>query len=581
MEARLAEPARLSGTRARIDELAAHADPHQAKRNVREAEELLGLALIDGADDEVLFNAYELLLGLLLEDGNVAALFAHISDLARRVPRRYAERQLAWFHCARAVMDGTVDHRSKPLRKEVLGEPAADAISFVSDWWSGHLGDVEQRALKLRRERPDDQLALALVARIWAEQGRLTAARGALAHCVDVDQLESGRHWLLSVSLLAETAVLVQDWDRCEIARDALTPHAHRLITMGGGSICWGAVNRPMALLAEATGRSREAEAALCTLIDDAAYAGAQPWLIQAQLDLIELTLRKGRHLEAAHVLSDVESGLESVRLAPLTERYYQLLSRALRQGVHLERRRRSALVPLDNNQMPQIRAFGGFVVHDVSGREVEWNSQKARRLLRYLIARRGAPVCREEAMRMLWPEESVEVLGNRLAVAITAIRKALDPDHSFGNQYFVRTTLDTVQLRIDRMAIDVFEFCTRASTALEHYGRASPEAERLLTATLAIRAGEVFADEPYDDTGESLRFECHVVRIDVLQALMTLAQKRGQWHLVELRCRELLDADPCNDLAAHVAIVLRERNSSSIASGVTSVDPPESTMRP
>ena len=56
------------------------------------------------------------------------------------------------------------------------------------------------------------------------------------------------------------------------------------------------------------------------------------------------------------------------------------------------------------------------------------WQSRKARDLLKLLVARRGHPMTREAAAEAMWPGEDPEPLGNRLSVALSTIRKVLDP---------------------------------------------------------------------------------------------------------------------------------------------------------
>lgn len=589
MEARIVEPDRLTKTRSRIRRLAAQADPHAAAQNVAEARELLTLTRQNpGSHDDDLNEAYKLLLGLLLENGDVPELLAHITQLTQQLPSAYAHRRLDWFRCARAVMDGSMDHARILLDESVLEPSAADVMRLAIDWWSGDLGDAEQRALGARRDHPDDLLPLALLARIWAEQGRRAAALGALAQQRDLEQVSDGRNWLLQVSLLAETAVMMGDAAACENSRDALAVHEGRLITMGQGAICWGAVNRPLALLAFATGRAKEAEEYLQALIDAAAYAGAQPWLIQAQLDLAAMYLHTEKFTHTGQLMREVEAGLNSVPLMPLAERYRQFIPEAYRAGVCLGATSCGTRIYLGSKSraeprpMPVIHALGGLVVIDTRSAEVAWTSKKARHLLRLLIAKRGVPVTREEAMEFLWPNEDVSALSNRLAVAITAIRKALDPDRIFEGQHFICSTDDTVRLRVDHVTIDVLDFLAAGGSALAGDSRNLSSREADLSRVMRTYSGELFADEPYIDVGLALRHECEVLRIEMLEALVTMACKRSHWQVAEWRARELLALDPCNEVAqSHLAAVLRERKRSSMASGVTSSGPPVSTMRP
>ena len=76
------------------------------------------------------------------------------------------------------------------------------------------------------------------------------------------------------------------------------------------------------------------------------------------------------------------------------------------------------------------IRAFGRFEVL-VAGEPVpatQWQSRKARDLLRILVARRGRPVPRGELSELLWPDDDPERTGHRLSVLLSIVRGVLDP---------------------------------------------------------------------------------------------------------------------------------------------------------
>ena len=71
------------------------------------------------------------------------------------------------------------------------------------------------------------------------------------------------------------------------------------------------------------------------------------------------------------------------------------------------------------------VGALGGFrILRDGTPVAVaEWQSKKARDLLKILVARRGRPISREALFEALWPEEEPEPLANRLSVALTTVR--------------------------------------------------------------------------------------------------------------------------------------------------------------
>ena len=75
------------------------------------------------------------------------------------------------------------------------------------------------------------------------------------------------------------------------------------------------------------------------------------------------------------------------------------------------------------------ITTLGGFrVIRDGEPVDVgEWGSRKARDLVKLLVARRGAPVVRDEVTDLLWPEEP-DRSARRLSVLLSMVRTVFDP---------------------------------------------------------------------------------------------------------------------------------------------------------
>src|SRR5829696_4104308 len=86
------------------------------------------------------------------------------------------------------------------------------------------------------------------------------------------------------------------------------------------------------------------------------------------------------------------------------------------------------------------IQSLGRFRVFR-AGRPVppgEWQSKKARDVLKILIARRGRATPREYLMEALWPDEDPRRVGNRLSVALSTLHAVLDPARRFGPGHFI-----------------------------------------------------------------------------------------------------------------------------------------------
>lgn len=204
------------------------------------------------------------------------------------------------------------------------------------------------------------------------------------------------------------------------------------------------------------------------------------------------------------------------------------------------------------------ITALGRFEVH-IGGRPVpasQWQSRKARDLLRILVARRGRPVPRGELCELLWPEDAPERTGHRLSVLLSIIRGVLDPAKTFATDHFLVADQSSIALEIARVRVDVEEFLAQVAHGRRLVERGMPvEAGAILLAADRRYAADAFEDEPYADWSGPLREE---VRAAYLSMLRMLAQTRrvtsGPPAAVAYLLR-LLERDPYDE-PAHRALV-------------------------
>src|SRR6185503_9222561 len=137
-----------------------------------------------------------------------------------------------------------------------------------------------------------------------------------------------------------------------------------------------------------------------------------------------------------------------------------------------------------------EIRTLGGFrMLRD--GRPValaEWQSKKARDLLKVLIARRGRPVPRETLADALWPDDAGDAAGNRLSVATSLLCQVMDPDKRFEPEHFVATDKENVALNLDVVAVDAEAFLADAAAGFDllRRGRTEDGLDRLAAAEAA-----------------------------------------------------------------------------------------------
>jgi DNA-binding SARP family transcriptional activator len=193
------------------------------------------------------------------------------------------------------------------------------------------------------------------------------------------------------------------------------------------------------------------------------------------------------------------------------------------------------------------IRTLGGFRVErqGVAVSLSEWRSKRARQLLKMLVAQRGRPLHREQAMAALWPRDDSENLANRLSVALSTLRSVLDPDKGHGADHYVLGQDDTLQLRYDHLTVDLEHFMTRAAAA----GSLAEirEADNLYR-------GDFLVEDLYEDWAGSAREEARAVYLDLLRRRAELSQDLHPAEAHETWLR-VLEVDPWDE-SAHLCLI-------------------------
>jgi DNA-binding SARP family transcriptional activator len=218
----------------------------------------------------------------------------------------------------------------------------------------------------------------------------------------------------------------------------------------------------------------------------------------------------------------------------------------------------------------PRVRVLGGFACVDVDGNDVVWNSRKARAVLKLLVDARGARVPRDVLIERLWPGAAPSAVANRLSVAISTVRRSLDPRGAFPRSAFVGVDRDTVWLESTRVDVDLERFLEAASTALrhgEHSDGLPEETMHQLQRAVALHSGVAFADDPYDDWWAATREQVSSVFSEVCHKLAMTARDAGLDESAAAALRAALDADPFDERAHRALVGLhRERGAHGLA---------------
>lgn len=237
----------------------------------------------------------------------------------------------------------------------------------------------------------------------------------------------------------------------------------------------------------------------------------------------------------------------------------------ALHAATGLAREARELEGALRREEQPRvvIKTLGGFevVVAGKSTPHSVWQSRVAREVLWMLIANRGRPLNREVIIERLWPDEDLTKASNRLSVALSTIRKVLDPHGEHGVDHLI-SDRDSIRLGTDSMLIDIERFMSEAEGGWrELNGGDRSRGLALLAAAEERYAGEFLEEEPYADWAISLREEARTEYLAVVGALAEAAARDGDHDSAARRYLRMVERDPYSE-PAHLSLIVAMRRS-------------------
>jgi ATP/maltotriose-dependent transcriptional regulator MalT/DNA-binding SARP family transcriptional activator len=204
------------------------------------------------------------------------------------------------------------------------------------------------------------------------------------------------------------------------------------------------------------------------------------------------------------------------------------------------------------------IATLGRFAVVR-AGRPVganEWQSRKARDLLKILVARRTKRTPRERLMEALWPDGDPRLVSNRLSVALSTLRGVLDPEHGYPADHFVVASTDAIGLRAENVDVDVDTFFRTGEWGLGLYRRGcAREARPSLEAAEAAYVGDFLEEDIYEDWATPLREEARAAYLAVAAALAELAEASNDPDAAIRYRLRILERDPYDE-RAHLGLV-------------------------
>ena len=204
-------------------------------------------------------------------------------------------------------------------------------------------------------------------------------------------------------------------------------------------------------------------------------------------------------------------------------------------------------------DRTPVITTLGRFSL-TVDGESVPagaWQSRKARDLVKLLASRRGQPMSRDAVADALWPDADPAALANRLSVALSVVRRVLDPQRRCPPDHFVVADGRSIGLRVDRVRLDVAEFfeAVDAATA-QRGGGAATQVEAALRRADSLYAGDFLDEDRFEDWAIECREQARSASLGVARHLAHAATQRGADDEATGHLLRLLERDPYDEAA-------------------------------
>jgi DNA-binding SARP family transcriptional activator len=200
---------------------------------------------------------------------------------------------------------------------------------------------------------------------------------------------------------------------------------------------------------------------------------------------------------------------------------------------------------------VPQLYAsfFGSFRLYR-GGEPIALGRNRAcLELCRYLIARAGESIARDELIELLWPDDTPARTVHRLHVTVSQLRQSLDAGHAGAS--IIQHDDDHYAIDGDAVGIDCQLFDRYVAVGKAHLGCHNPaSAAQAFRAALALYQGDYLADHLYAEWTHTYRARYANQRLDALLFLCEYASSEESFASVADYARQILAVDNLHERA-------------------------------
>ena len=280
-----------------------HHSPDLTHSQLELATEFLQIAKQTG-DRERILEAHEERLEALLELGEKRAADRELDAMAI-VARELRQPSQNWFvstmRARMALLEGRLPQAAELISQaHAIGEQTQNwnaTVTYRLQLYAlrreqGRLGEIEDLVRRSIQDYPTYPIFHCAAAHTAAALGNAKAARDALETLSldDFAAIPFDEEWLVSMTLLAEAACILDDGERASALCERLLPYADR-VAVAYPEISTGAVARNLGLLAATVQRVAAAEQHFEQALELNDRIGARRWLAHTQEDYARLLL--------------------------------------------------------------------------------------------------------------------------------------------------------------------------------------------------------------------------------------------------------------------------------------------------